>query len=199
MRQLIAILRGIKPDEAADVAAVLIEAGITMIEVPMNSPQPFDSIARMADSFANDALIGAGTITEPGQVDGLVAAGGTFVVSPDCNPDVIKATRARGLKSFPGVFTATEAFTALRSGADGLKLFPAFVMGPEGLKAIKAVLPDATPLYAVGGIEADQFGTWLSAGAAGFGLGSSLYKPGASPAQIGAAARAIVTAYDEAV
>jgi len=199
MRQLIAILRGIEPDEAVGVAAVLIEAGITMIEVPMNSPRPFDSIARMTGSFANDALIGAGTITDPGQVDDLVAAGGTFVVSPDCYPDVIKATKARGLKSFPGVFTATEAFTALRSGADGLKLFPAFVMGPEGLKAFKAVLPETMPLYAVGGVEADQFSTWLSAGAAGFGLGSSLYKPGARPEQIGIAARAIVSAYDDAV
>lgn len=199
MRQLIAILRGIEPDEAVDVADVLIEAGFGMIEVPMNSPQPLESIARMAGKFAGKAHIGGGTITEPGQVDDLANAGGTFVVSPNCNPEVIRSTKSSGLKSYPGVFTATECLTALRNGADGLKLFPAFLMGPKGMGAIAAVLPADAKLYAVGGAEAAQFGDWLAAGATGFGIGSALYKPGASVEQVAKAAQSIVAAFDEAV
>ena len=199
MRQLIAILRGIEPDEAVAVAEVLIASGITMIEVPMNSPQPFKSIGLMADKFSDEALIGGGTILEAGQVDELTAAGGTFVVSPNCDPDVIDVTKARGLKSFPGVFSPTECFTALRHGADGLKLFPSFVMGPEGLSAIKAVLPEGTPLFAVGGVVPSQFGDWLAAGASGFGMGSSLYKPGKGVAEVRNSAQSVVANYDAAV
>ena len=199
MRQLIAILRGITPAEAVDVAGVIIEAGITMIEVPMNSPEPLDSIARMAAEYSGDALIGGGTITRSDQVDGLVNAGGTFVVSPDCNPEVIRATKAKGLKSYPGAFTPTECLTALDSGADGLKLFPAFLLGPKGLNAIAAVLPEGKKLYAVGGAEAAQFADWIAAGATGFGIGSALYKPGAGTGQIASAAQSIVAAFDEAV
>ena len=126
-------------------------------------------------------------------------AGGTFVVSPNCDPDIIAATKAKGLRSFPGVFSPTECFTALRHGADGLKLFPSFILGPAGLNAIKAVLPEGTPLFAVGGVEPSQFGDWLTAGASGFGMGSSLYKPGKGLDEIGQSARAVVAHYDESV
>lgn len=197
-RPLIAILRGIQPEEAVAIGGALVDAGIAMIEVPVNSPRPFESIARLAEALAGRARIGGGTITEPGQVADLAAAGGTYAVSPDCNPEVIAAAKARGMGSYPGVFTASECFTALRCGADGLKLFPAFALGPAGLRAILAVLPAATPVLAVGGVEAPQFRDWLMAGAAGFGLGSSLYKPGMDAEQVSAAARAVVQAYDAA-
>lgn len=197
-RPLIAILRGIQPEEAVAIGGALVDAGITMIEVPVNSPRPFESIARLAEAFSGHARIGGGTITEPGQVADLAAAGGTYAVSPDCNPAVIAATKDRGMGSYPGVFTASECFTALRSGADGLKLFPAFALGPAGLKAILAVLPAGTPVLAVGGVEAPQFRDWLAAGAAGFGLGSSLYSPGADAGQVAAAARVVVRSYEAA-
>lgn len=198
-RNLIAILRGITPDEALPVTEALIDTGITRIEVPLNSPDPLKSIGSMAASFSDRAEIGAGTVLEPDQVNDVKSVGGTLIVSPDCNPDVIRATKICGMSSFPGVMTPTECFTALRNGADGLKFFPAAQIGPDGLKAMLAVLPKGTPTYAVGGAGPDNFTDWIRAGAAGFGIGTALYKPGFSVAEIRSRAETIVAAYDAAV
>lgn len=198
-RNLIAILRGMTPVEALPVTENLIEAGITRIEVPLNSPEPLKSIEAMARTFSARAEIGAGTVLEPGQVLDVKAAGGTLIVSPDCNPEVIRATKAEGLNSFPGVMTPSECFTALRNGADGLKFFPASLIGPDGLKAMLAVLPKGTATYAVGGAGADNFADWIKAGAAGFGIGTALFKPGFTVAEVRERADRIVAAYDRAV
>jgi len=198
-RNLIAILRGITPPEAVPAAEALIAAGITTIEVPLNSPDALASIAAMAEAAGDRALIGAGTVLTPGEVADVARAGGRIIVSPNADPAVIAATRARGLQSWPGVMTPTECFAALAAGADGLKLFPAALIGPEGLIAIRAVLPPGTRVYAVGGAGPDSFAAWFRATADGFGIGSALYKPGMPAAEIAARARTIVTAYDEAL
>ena len=199
MRKLVAILRGIAPDEAVPVADALREAGIGMIEVPLNSPDPFDSIGRIVRAHGGDALIGAGTVLRVEEVERLADAGGRLVVSPDCNPEVIRATKARGMTSFPGVMTPTEAFAALRAGADGLKIFPGSLVGPAGLKAMRAVLPPDCAVYAVGGAGASNLAEWRAAGADGFGIGSALYAPGMAAEAVGGKARALVAAYDRAM
>ena len=197
-RPLIAILRGIRPDEAVAHAEALIAAGITTIEVPLNSPEPFDSIARLIALFGDRALIGAGTVLDPGQVARLAGMGARLVVSPDADPEVIAATRAAGMESWPGVMTPTEAFAAIRAGATGLKLFPASLVGPAGLVAIRAVLPPDLPVYAVGGAGPENFGDWIAAGASGFGIGTAIYRPGQPVGQTADAAARVVAAHDAA-
>lgn len=181
---VIAILRGVRPEEATAIAEALHAAGLAAVEVPLNSPQPLDSIRRLRDAFGGRMLIGAGTVLTPADVAAVAEAGASFVVSPNADAAVIAATKAAGLHSAPGVFTATEAFAALAAGADALKLFPADVAGPAGLKALKAVLPPTAPVLAVGGVEPGNLAVWRGAGAAGVGVGSALYRPGATPAEV---------------
>lgn len=197
-RNIIAILRGLTPQEALPVTDALIAVGITRIEVPLNSPQPYDSIAKMVAHAADRAVIGAGTVLDTGAVERLQQIGAQMVVSPDCNPQVIAATKAAGMRSYPGVFSATEAFTALRCGADGLKFFPAFKLGIDGFRALKAVLPAEAATYAVGGVGPENFADWKAAGISGFGIGSNLFKPGMTVAEVADSAQAVVSAYDEA-
>lgn len=197
-RNIIAILRGVAPHEVEAHVEVLVSAGVSVIEVPLNSPEPFDSIERLIARFAGRAKIGAGTVLEVAEVERLARLGAEIVVSPNADPAVIAATRAAGLESWPGVFTPSECFTALKAGATGLKFFPATLIGPAGLAAIKAVLPKATPLYAVGGAGAENFADWLKAGATGFGIGTALYRPGQSVETTAAAAAKVVAAYDAA-
>jgi 2-dehydro-3-deoxyphosphogalactonate aldolase len=192
---LIAILRGVTPDEAGAIGEALIEAGFVAIEVPLNSPEPLASIRALADAFGERALIGAGTVRDPADVARIAAAGGRLIVMPHGDPAVIGAAKQRGLLCVPGVATPTEAFAALDAGADALKLFPAEALPPAVVKAWRAVLPKHVWLLPVGGIRPDSMTPYLAAGANGFGLGSALYRPGMSPAQIAAAARAFADAY----
>lgn len=196
-RHIIAILRGITPPETLEVCDALVLAGVTMIEVPLNSPEALRSIEDAAKVFEGRALVGAGTVLSRADVDAVADAGGRFVVSPDTNPAVIGATLERGMTSYPGVFTPSDAFTAIRSGATGLKFFPAEVLGPKGIKAMKAVLPPELPLYAVGGANPDNFAEYFAAGCAGFGLGTYIFKPGMSAADVASRATTAVAAYDQ--
>jgi len=191
---LVAILRGVKPDEVEDVGEALVAAGFTLIEVPMNSPDPLDSVARLAKRVAGRAEIGAGTVLHPEQVAAVRAAGGTMIISPNGNTAVISASVAAGLVSLPGIATPSEAFAALDAGATALKLFPAEAFTPVVVKAMRAVLPREARVLPVGGITPDNMQPWRDAGANGFGLGSALYKPGMSAEQVGANARAFVAA-----
>ncbi len=198
-RPIIAILRGLKPSEAETVGRVIIDAGIDRIEVPLNSPDPLDSIARLASAFGEQALIGAGTVLTVQQVEDVAQAGGKLIVSPNFDAEVIARTIALNLQSWPGVYTPTEAFAALKAGATGLKLFPGVTAGPSGLAALRPVLPQGTLVFAVGGAGPENFDQWLAAGADGFGIGSALFKPGMDIAEISERAIRIVAAYDEAV
>ncbi|KKC34811.1 2-dehydro-3-deoxy-6-phosphogalactonate aldolase [Devosia psychrophila] len=195
-RHLIAILRGITPPETVDVCQALISAGITMIEVPLNSPDALTSIALASNSLSEQAAIGAGTVLTKKQVWAVSDAGGTFIVSPDTNKQVIEETVRLQLLSYPGVFTPSDAFRAIKAGASGLKFFPAEVLGPKGIKAIKAVLPPELPIYAVGGANPDNFTEYFAAGCTGFGLGTYVYKPGMTAADVAERAATAVAAYD---
>lgn len=195
---LVAILRGVKPDEVIAIGEALVEAGIEIIEVPLNSPDPLDSIAALAKHFGERVLIGAGTVLTVEQVGHVARAGGRIIVSPSTDYDVIAATAAEGLVSAPGYFTPSEAFLALKAGATALKLFPAEAATPALVRAQRAVLPKDVPLLIVGGVKPDAVGQWFEAGANGFGLGSALYKPGQSAAQVGQQARDFVAAVKEA-
>ncbi|MGA0616492.1 2-dehydro-3-deoxy-6-phosphogalactonate aldolase [Paracoccus sp. KR1-242] len=191
---IIAILRGLTPTDALAVGEALIDAGIDRIEVPLNSPDPLESIRLMATAFAGRATIGAGTVLTVEDVARVADVGGRMIVSPNTNPEVIRETRRLGLESYPGVFTATECFAAIAAGATGLKLFPADQAGTVALKALRAVLPRDMSVYAVGGVGPNNFADWIAAGAQGFGIGSSLYKPGDSADQVGQRAREMVAA-----
>jgi 2-dehydro-3-deoxyphosphogalactonate aldolase len=192
---LVAILRGVTAHEVVAVGEALFAAGFRLIEVPLNSPDPLDSIARLATAFAGRAVIGAGTVLRAAEVAAVEAAGGTMIVAPNTNIEVIAAASEGGLVSLPGVATPSEAFAALDAGATALKLFPAEAASPAVLKAIRAVLPAGVRVLPVGGITADTMTLWVKAGAAGFGIGSALYSPGVAPDQIAVRARAFVAAW----
>ena len=189
---LIAIIRGVTPEDAEAIGRALFENGIRIIEVPLNSPDPLKSIERLAASLGDSALVGAGTVLKPHQVADVRAAGGRIIVSPNVNKDVIAAAASDGLVSIPGYFTPSEAFQALDAGATALKLFPAEAASPAVLKAQLAVIPRDVPLLAVGGIKPDNMHPWLDAGARGFGLGGGLYQPGQTADETAAKARAYV-------
>ena len=197
-RNIIAILRGVSPEEAEPVCEALLEAGLTTIEIPLNSPRPLQSIATLAKKFGSQAVIGAGTVLTPREVRDVANAGGRIIVSPSFDAEVVAETKALKLASWPGVLTPSECFAALKAGADGLKIFPCSVVGPAGVKAMRAVLPTNTAIYAVGGAGPANFAEWFGAGITGFGIGTALYQPGNSLAQLRKAASEIVRAYDGA-
>jgi 2-dehydro-3-deoxyphosphogalactonate aldolase len=191
---LVAIIRGVRPDEAEAIGEAILSAGIRIVEVPLNSPGPLASIERLAKRFGEQALIGAGTVLDPENVRRVANAGGRIIVSPSTDPAVIRQAFEQGLVSAPGFFTPSEAFTALKAGAHALKLFPAEAVSPPVVKALRAVLPGEVPLIVVGGVKPDTMQEWLAAGANGFGLGGGLYRPGQTPAETAANARAYVEA-----
>jgi 2-dehydro-3-deoxyphosphogalactonate aldolase len=191
---LIAILRGVKPDEVEAIGEALVAAGFTILEVPMNSPDPLDSIARLARKLEGRAVVGAGTVLRVEDVEAVGAAGGTLIIAPNANLRVIAAAAERGYVALPGIATPTEAFAALDAGAAALKLFPAEAASPTVLKAMRAVLPKDTRVLPVGGIVPDGMAAWTQAGAAGFGLGSALYAPGMTAADVGTRAAGFIAA-----
>lgn len=197
-RNIIAILRGIAPGDAKAIGEALIETGITTIEIPLNSPRPLESIALLAKAFGSVATIGAGTVLSVQHVREIASAGGRLIVSPSFDAEVVQETKSLKMASWPGVLSPTECFAALKAGADGLKIFPCSVLGPSGVKAIRAVLPPETSVYAVGGAGPANFADWIAAGVNGFGIGTALYQPGHSVAQVRQAAADIVRAYDSA-
>jgi 2-dehydro-3-deoxyphosphogalactonate aldolase len=191
---LVAILRGVRPDQIDAIADAIVDAGIAMIEVPMNSPDPLTSIARLARRHGTHCLIGAGTVLHPTEVAQIADAGGQLIVSPNCNPAVIRATIERGMVALPGCQTATEAFLALDAGVSGLKLFPAEALSASAVRALSAVLPNGTVMFAVGGITPDTMTEWWQAGVSGFGIGGALFRPSDDAAKVSAQAAAFVAA-----
>ena len=195
---IIAILRGVSPDDVSAVSNVLYDAGIRIVEVPLNSPDPFTSISRLARDFDGRMVVGAGTVLSVQNVNMLKQSGGSISVSPDCNPETIAHAISLGLVPLPGVFTPTEAFTAIRAGAKHLKLFPAEAASPTTVKAWRAVLPRDVKIHAVGGVTTQNMGEWLACGVSGFGIGSSLYKPGMSLGAVAESANTLVAAWKKA-
>lgn len=198
-RSLVAILRGVRPDEAEAIVETLIESGFELIEVPLNSPDPFVSIERLCRRFGKDCWIGAGTVLTASDCARVADIGGRLMVSPNVDADVLAMARTRQMVAMPGVFSPTEAFLALRCGASALKFFPASVLGPSGISAQLAVLPKETVIGAVGGVSDKNLAAYVAAGVRAFGLGSSLYRPGMSAAAVRETAQASVRAYDHAV
>lgn len=196
-RSLVAILRGLKPGETAETVSVLVEAGFEAIEIPLNSPNPFQSIKIAVETAPDACLIGAGTVLTTDDVDRLADVGGRLMVSPNVDVEVIHRASSHNMVTMPGVLSPTEALTAVRAGASGLKFFPASVLGPSGIAAIKSILPPQTEIGAVGGVSHREFADYRTVGVRTFGLGSSLYKPGMTPADIAQRARSTVTAYDD--
>ena len=193
---LIAILRGVKPDEVEAIGEALVEAGFTILEVPMNSPDPLDSIARLARRFEGRAVVGAGTVLRVEDVEAVGAAGGTLIIAPNANVRVIAAAADKGYVALPGIATPTEAFAALDAGAAALKLFPAEAAGPTVLKAMRAILPKDARVLPVGGIVPEAMADWRKAGAAGFGLGSALFAPGMTAADVGTRAKTFIETWN---
>jgi len=193
---IVAILRGIRPSEALAIAGALVEGGIRFIEVPLNSPDPFDSIAAMQAEFGDRALIGAGTVLDQDSVERLAATGARLMVTPNCDARLIARGVALGLEVMPGFLTPTEAFSALQAGARRIKLFPASAMGPGYIKALRDVLPRSVGVWAVGGVGADNLDEWIAAGAEGAAVGGSVYRPGALVSEVGASAARLVKAWN---
>ena len=194
-----AILRGVTSDEIDAIGDALVEAGVTVIEVPLNSPQPFESIKRLAARHGTRALVGAGTVLEVADVARLEEAGGRLMVAPNFDADVVRAAKAAGLATLPGVMTPSEGFAALKAGSDGLKLFPAEIIPPAVFRAWRAVFPAETLLLAVGGVGVDSIAAYRAAGASGYGIGSALYKPGLSAEEVETRARSFVKAWRSSV
>ena len=197
-RNIIAILRGVRPNEVLEIAQTIADSGINQIEVPMNSPDVFDSIQLLHDEMKDFISVGAGTVTNIDQVKILEEIGIDFIVSPNFDPEVVAATKQANMMSYPGVITPTECFSALKYGADGLKFFPATLLGETNLIALKAVLPENVPLYMVGGVGPENFSSWFEAGATGFGIGSGIYKAGDNSTSVARKSKLIVQSYDEA-
>ncbi|WP_419904606.1 2-dehydro-3-deoxy-6-phosphogalactonate aldolase [Kiloniella sp.] len=195
-RNIVVTLEGVEVEEAVDLAGVLVEAGITRIEIPLDSPNPFGSISAITKVMGDKAIIGAGMALKRIDVDGLKILGGKFISSPNCNPKIITLTKELGLLSWPGVVTPSECFAALDAGADGLNITPASMAGFNGCKALRALLPEGTPLYAVGGVKLSEFKKYVQVGCSGFGLGSEVYAPGWSIAKVADKAAAAVDAHD---
>jgi 2-dehydro-3-deoxyphosphogalactonate aldolase len=191
---LVAILRGVKPSAAVEIGQVLVDASFAIIEVPLNSPEPLESISLLVKAFGSKALVGAGTVTSADQVIEVGEVGGRLIVMPHADESVVRAAKAGGLYALPGFATPTEAFAMIAAGADGLKLFPAEANPPKVLRALRAVLPKKVPVLPVGSITPDNISDYWAAGANGFGLGSALYKPGAAPAQVAASAAQFMAA-----
>jgi 2-dehydro-3-deoxyphosphogalactonate aldolase len=191
---LVAILRSVQPAEAESICSALERAGISIVEVPLNSPRPLESISNLSRSFGDRMLIGAGTLTTPSQVEEVAAAGGRLIVTPHADTAIVRAAKRAGLFACPGFFNPTEAFALLDAGADAIKLFPAEVLGPPMLKALRAVLPTSAMVIPVGGVDVDQVASWMAAGALGLGVGSSIYRVGDDAAAVEAKGRALVAA-----
>ncbi|QJR09616.1 2-dehydro-3-deoxy-6-phosphogalactonate aldolase [Usitatibacter rugosus] len=186
----VAILRGVRPDEVESIAEALLAEGVEILEVPLNSPQPLDSIERLAKRFGGRALVGAGTVLDAASADAVARAGARIAVMPNADAEVVRASKAAGMIAMPGFLTPSEAFAMLAAGADALKLFPAEASSPGVLQAMRAVLPPGTGVLPVGGVRPDNLGPWLAAGAVGFGIGSAIYKPGSTPEAVRERARA---------